>query len=218
MGHPRIASDRTVSRVCEMCGETFIRFKSEVLNPKHGRFCNGVCMKKWLGEFRARPLEVRFWEKVKKTDTCWLWQGFLLHGTWYGHIALSGKNGKNGKTISAHKLSWILHYGPIPDGLFVLHHCDTPPCVRPDHLFLGTQSDNMRDAAAKGRHPSQVNPSTQRGENSACAKLTAAMVLEMRLLRAETGLAYRRIGERYGVTKSCAMVAIKGVRAWTDLH
>lgn len=105
----------------------------------------------YLGYVKGQPLrflrghssyvkKYLFWLKVTKTDTCWLWTG------------RRDKNGygKVGAALS-HRVFWELHNGHIPDGLYVLHHCDNPPCIRPTHLFLGTQADNVRDMAAKGR-------------------------------------------------------------------
>lgn len=97
------------------------------------------------------PLPERFWAKVQKGQDCWLWSG-STNGR-YGRIVVDGKN------TPAHRVSWTLHNGPVPDDRSVCHHCDNPLCVRPDHLFLGTQSDNMRDCAAKGRNISQTRPS-----------------------------------------------------------
>ena len=93
----------------------------------------------------TEDLTERFWSKVVKIDDgCWLWTAALLLDG-YGQIWL-------GQTMErAHRLSWIIHFGPIPEGLCVLHTCDNPPCVRPGHLFLGTQLDNVRDAIRKGR-------------------------------------------------------------------
>lgn len=91
--------------------------------------------------------EERFWAKVEKGPDCWEWKAFRNKG--YGKFTY------NGRMYLAHRLSWILTNGPIPDGLGVLHSCDNPPCVNPDHLFLGTQLDNMRDASNKGRCANQ---------------------------------------------------------------
>lgn len=93
-------------------------------------------------EERAR---VRFFAKVKKTDTCWLWTANQT-GTGYGAFNYRGRS-----SFKAHRASWILHYGEIPGKLLVCHHCDVKLCVRPDHLFLGTHSDNAQDCIRKGR-------------------------------------------------------------------
>lgn len=85
----------------------------------------------------------RFWSKVDFSYECWVWTGTKAGG--YGRFYL------NRRMMPAHRYSWTETSGPIPDGLMVLHKCDNPSCVRPDHLFLGTQSDNMLDASAKNR-------------------------------------------------------------------
>ena len=88
----------------------------------------------------------RFWAKVIKSDGCWVWTGSTGPGG-YGLFTV------NGFTHKAHRLSYFLEYGPIPDKLLVCHRCDNRLCPRPDHLFLGTNQDNMNDMLSKGRHP-----------------------------------------------------------------
>lgn len=93
------------------------------------------------------PIEERFWPKTKKVGDCLEWQG-VRGKAGYGK---TGAGGRGGKTLLTHRLAWELTNGPIPEGMCVCHTCDNPPCVNPDHLWLGTHDDNMRDKVAKGR-------------------------------------------------------------------
>ena len=86
---------------------------------------------------------VRFWRRVVKSEGCWEWAGPCNEGG-YGRVTWNHRR-------VAHRISWEMAYGPIPEGLFVLHHCDNRRCVRPEHLFLGTANDNIQDMNAKGR-------------------------------------------------------------------
>lgn len=126
---------------------------------------------------------IRFWAKVevKSPDECWLWLGSKSGGG-YGQFFL------NGSKTGAHRASYILHYGPIPDGLDVLHTCDVPLCVNPAHLRLGTHTDNMHDMTAKGRAVALF------GEAVPTSKLTDERVLEIFELRKQ-GLTCREIGK-----------------------
>lgn len=103
------------------------------------------------GKVISTPEEL-FERHVQRGGGCWEWQGYRNENG-YGFTRVGGR-GSNG--MFAHRLSWTIHRGPIPDGLQVLHRCDNPCCVRPDHLFLGTNQDNIDDRVAKGRPGSQA--------------------------------------------------------------
>lgn len=139
-------------------------------------------------------LSERFWSKVRKNDGdgCWLWTASRSRGPsgfpHYGTFKLNGREHEY-----AHRTSWRLERGPIPDGLKVLHKCDTPACVRPDHLFLGTQTENMRDMYNKGRGRKC------RGEKHPAAKFTDDQIAEIRRLRA-AGVGPKELGERFGIS------------------
>ena len=87
-----------------------------------------------------RPVAVRFWEKVNKGESCWMWCASSRNKNGYGALAIKRRS------QLAHRVSWELNVGVIPDGMRVLHACDQPRCVRPDQLFLGTQRDNIADS------------------------------------------------------------------------
>jgi hypothetical protein len=123
---------------CQFCGQLFL--STDKHEERRARFCSKNC----YNQLKAGPFPERFWAKVGKTESCWLWTGSRL-GRGYGMFR------HNGKTVKAHRIAWELEYGPVPQGLYVLHTCDNPPCVRPEHLFLGTQFANMRDMVSKGR-------------------------------------------------------------------
>lgn len=130
---------------CERCGTSF-QPVGRGLGPMKRRFCGPACAAAARNEARTKTIEERFWAKVQKTDDCWMWTGATRHG--YGEIS---KGGKSTEIFVASRFSYELHFGPIPDGFLVCHRCDNPPCVRPDHLFLGTHVENTSDMLSKGR-------------------------------------------------------------------
>lgn len=148
------------------------------------------------GPYRKKPLWKRFWTKVRKTKGCWLWTaGTNNHG--YGLIGLSIPGAKKGMVL-AHRVSFLLHHGGIPDGAFVLHDCDVPRCVRPDHLYLGDQQRNMADMARRGRTVS---------------KLSRTDVIEIRERYSRRGTTQATIAQDYGVHPSLISLIVLR-KAW----
>jgi hypothetical protein len=125
------------------------------------------------------------------------WRSFHRNG--YGRATDPMMN----RQILAHRLAWQECFGEIPTGMFVLHKCDNPKCVNPEHLKLGTHQDNMRDMELKGRSNSP------QGEDKWCAKLTEEDVMEMRRLRT-TGFTFQQIADKFSCTRSYACRVING--------
>lgn len=132
-------------------------------------------------------LQDRFEDKFDKTNSCWNWRSISNGDYGYGSFRMSEK------TEGAHRVSWKIYKGEIPEGLFVLHRCDNRRCVNPDHLFIGTNNDNMQDMKSKGRSRSL------RGEESGNSKLTNEQTKEIRKLL-KTGLFQREIAKMFGVS------------------
>jgi hypothetical protein len=182
---------RSPDRLCACgCGQP-------VRSPKPGaRYRRGHSAKRQFGS----P-EQRFWARVVKTEGCWTWTGKPRITFGYGELYVG-----NGKA-SAHRYSWLLHNGPIPPGLHVLHRCDNPRCVNPTHLFLGTPADNSADMVSKDRQA--------RGERSGNAKLTADQAREI-WRRRSTGEPLRSIAADYGVSPDLVCKIARG-KLWKHL-
>lgn len=145
---------------------------------------------------------VRFWPKVDFAGACWLWTGARSDG--YG--SFYSPDG----VIRAHRLVWLALHGSIPDGLHVLHHCDVRACVRPSHLFRGTNNDNIADRMAKGRSCAVF------GERNGRAVLTEDAAREIRRLY-QDGIGCVTLGRRFGVNRNTIMDIVRREK-WSHVN
>ncbi len=152
------------------------------------------------------PVE-RFWAKVQKSETCWLWTGGRT-GSGYGVFCIGYR------MVLIHRFSFELHCGNIPKGMFVCHRCDTPACVNPEHLFLGTPKDNMRDKIAKGRANFTKPPLHQGTDHHKC-RITEADVTAIRKARLR-GETYISMTKRYPLTIA-GLFSVASGKSWKHI-
>lgn len=160
-----------------------------------------------------KTAEERFWEKVQKADgdACWEWTACLFTDSGYGCFSYERK------LQGAHRVSWQLANGPIPDGLWVLHECDNRKCVRPDHLFLGTPTDNARDMVQKGRgvpptgdrHWARVRRGENVGAKNPNARLDEAAAAAIKSALT-VGVPVGPLAQQHGVTASAISLILSG--------
>lgn len=150
-----------------------------------------------------------FWERVDKSGDCWEWTGSRTKFG-YGQTKQGLRFGV--QSALAHRISWVIANGPVPGGACVLHRCDNPPCVRPEHLFLGSRADNSADMISKGRgrfNDGRTANSFTQGTRNARAKLTEAQVVEIRK-RAVAGEHYIALAVEFGISESRANAIVIG--------
>lgn len=143
---------------------------------------------------KPRSLSDRFHEKVRRSNDCWEWVGAIHHS---GYGAIKAEGGRSSPMIAAHRVAWLLCFGEIPVDMSVLHKCDNRSCVRPDHLFLGTQQDNVDDCISKGRN----RCGRLCGEDNGCAKLKEIQVLEIRREYREKRKMPTELSRLFGVSR-----------------
>lgn len=167
-------------------------------------------MKSELNFVLNQEILTRFWAKVDKgePDTCWNWTAARSRKMGYGVFGLCGK------TYRAHRISWLIHHGYMPDSkLDVCHKCDNPACVNPLHLFLGTRTDNMQDCARKGR-TSRVPRIV--GTETRSAKLNDAAVAHLRSLPSDISV-LREFALQYGMSYQSVLDAYRG-KTWKHVE
>lgn len=181
--------------ICPQCQKPF----PEDLHSRR-RFCSTAC---FIANRGADTTVDRFWASVQKTDKCWLWTS-ATNKNGYGVLRLSGVK----SNVLVHRFSYQIHFGEAPDDKRVCHRCDIRNCVRPDHLFLGTQTDNLRDMYKKDRHP--------KGQDRGHAKLTDEAVQQIRALYQEGRIRQKELARRFGVSQGTVSEIISRKR-WTHI-
>jgi hypothetical protein len=180
---------KRLPRVCQHCGASFLARPDQA-----GKYCSRRCVGEVTAQRRTYTRSTaaeRFWTHVEKSGGCWLWTGSKnVQG--YGTFYTGGEPNRE----LAHRFAYRIVVGAIPPGMAVCHRCDVPACIRPDHLFLGSMADNVRDMKGKGRHWSATGsyspPRRGRAASIACAHCGEVVAI-----------APSRLGRRRYCSKRC---------------
>jgi hypothetical protein len=163
--------------------------------PKDGKFID------FVNETKHR-IDTMIFSKTRKTETCWIWEGFVHHGG-YSRVSTTWRGCKF--QFRVHRYMWTLE-NQIDPGIFIIcHACDNPICVNPEHLFLGTHADNAKDKVKKGRVPTVIGR----------VKLSFDIAEKIRKDRQENGTTYKVFCERYNISKGHVSDIINN-RIWTE--
>jgi len=182
-----------INKQCEKC-------KTPFPYKKHPSIRTRFCSKKCWTSCHCRPYQERFWQFVHKTNKCWNWVGAKDTNGYGRFVAPPGIAG-TGRVAMAHRISWVIHHGSIPTGLSVLHKCDNPPCVNPQHLFSGTLKDNSQDMLHKGR--------AAVGMRHALTKIDTKAVKEIRRLH-KLRVPLKTIAKKYSIHPVYVCHIVKG--------
>lgn len=213
-----------VELTCQQCGNRYEVSKQDLSRSRYcSRAClwasNRVCPGACSSAAQCAPTIARFWTFVDKNGpapahvpglgACWIWTG------WHRLNGYGGFSHHGGTYIAAHRFSYASSVGPIVGGLWVLHHCDTRRCVRPDHLFLGDRADNTADMVTRRRQGHDNYPGKNAGSTHGMSKLTEQDVLDIRRRRAEgeTGVSLARV---FGVSDGLITMIVKR-RRWSHI-
>lgn len=187
-------------KYCEACDAPFrISDKGDVSYFAKRRFCSPQCAARATA--RHLPLVDRLNQKLDKSGDCWLWTGCRSKA---GYGLFSYRN----RLISAHRAAFIAFRCEDPSGKVVCHKCDTPACCNPDHLFLGTQGDNIRDMHSKGR----AGCAGVKGSKHHSAKLTEADILSIRSSACDAST----LADQYGITRT-SIYLIRSRKTWRHI-
>jgi HNH endonuclease len=193
-----------ITLTCPECKNSFLTYPSRIKFSKaklEDICCSRKCAALYkIKTFAHKDPEDCFWEKVTKTDYCWIWNG-ATDSSGYGSINVRCK------IMGAHRFSWMIHIGHIPKGLILLHSCDNTRCVNPKHLSLGTDKNNKDDSVRKRRH--------HHGEHHSWAKLTEKQVLSIRL-KHENGVSAPILASHRDVDESTIRAIIRR-RTWKHI-
>ena len=183
-------------RDCDWCGEPLV-----VNSPNDSRRANRFCSRPCYWEAKKAEQKTKFWNHFDKSGECWLWTGYAPQG--YGRVSIDGA------TQAVHRHALELTIGrKLEKGEYALHHCDTPGCGNPEHLYVGTPANNTADMMRRGRHH------TGRGEARSQAKLTDEKVRDIR--RRSANETHQVIADRHGVSRAAVAAVLSG-RTWSHV-